>query len=67
MVAMKKQTREQQKHAWDRAAARGWAAALTGAWNPYAAGSYCAISFDLAKAKAVRAREQIAREVKGNT
>jgi homoserine acetyltransferase len=52
------------KHAHDRAAAKGWAAALTGNPNPYKPGSYCAISFDQAKIKATAWAKDILENIR---
>lgn len=43
----------QRHHAWIKAEARGYAAAETGARNPYVPGSYCHTSFNLGLAKAL--------------
>lgn len=45
------------KHAHDKASARGWASATDKTPNRYAHGTQCAILFDLAKEKAIRAEE----------
>lgn len=62
--AMKAQNNDTTKHAHDRARARGWEAALTGAPNPYAHGTQCAILFDLAKEKGQVRSKEIAEEVR---
>lgn len=43
----------QRHHAWIKAEARGYAAAQSGARNPYAPGSYCHTSFNLGLSKAL--------------
>lgn len=57
-------TKAEMNHRYSRAKARGWAAGLTGALNPYVPGSQCAILFDLSKARSVESRRKIVADVK---
>jgi len=50
-------TEQRIKHAYDRASARGWAAAYKTEPNPYPHGTQCWILFEQAKAKALKAIE----------
>ena len=58
-------TKAMMEHRYTRAKARGWAAGLTGAMNPYVPGSQCAILFDREKGRAIEARDRVLSEVKG--
>lgn len=58
MKTRKPRTPQARQHAHARAEALGYASIETGSRNPYPIGSYCAVSFDHGRKKAVEARTQ---------